>query len=169
MTATQISRREFFVRTGTAAAATAAAVALGAGPAFGQDTKGDTLPTYALEPNGGACNACRQHAKNKVFGTNDAAERFRAHKGCRCTTSGGQALSPEVYAAVFPEPDGAADRRDPRTAELLDKGTIDGTQVPIVAYTAPVLLLAAGGGVWWWMKHRDRDVEPAVADRGDWK
>jgi hypothetical protein len=143
-------------------------VTLGSSPAFAQSTT-ETLPTYALEPNGGACNACRLHAKNKVFGTKDAADKFRAHKGCRCTVIDGQQLSPEVYGAVFPEKDGAADRRDPRTAELLDKGTIDGTPVPVVAYTAPVLLLAAGGGIWWWMKHRDKEVEPAVIDKGDWK
>jgi hypothetical protein len=169
MSATQISRRDFFAKSGTVAAATAAAVTLAANPAFAQD-KAATLPTYALEPNGGACNACRLHAKNKVFGTKDAADRFRAHKGCRCTVIGGQQLSPEIYAAVFPEKNGAADRRDPRTAELLDKGTIDGTSVPVVAYTAPVLLLAAGGGIWWFMKHRDKQVEPAtVVDKGDWK
>jgi len=74
-----------------------------------------------------------------------------------------------VHAAVFPEKGGVADRRDPRTAELLNKGTIDGTPVPIVAYTTPVLLLAAGGGLWWWMEHRDNQAEPAVVDKGDWK
>jgi len=169
MTPTPMTRRDFFVKAGGAAAATALGVTAAANPAFAQAANGGAQPTYILEPNGGACTACRQHAKNKVFSTKEATDRYRAHKGCHCTPAEGQALSPEVYAAVFPEQGGVADRRDPRTAEILDKGTIDGTPVPIVAYTAPVLLLAVGGGIWWWMKHRDQEAEPAVVDRGDWK
>jgi hypothetical protein len=158
-----LSRRAFLERGAMVAAGAATAVALSGTTAFAQDTA-QTEPTFALAPSGGACNACRGHATNKLFRTEDAANAFRAHNGCRCTTTKGQTISPPVFAAVFGDAGQSADRRDKRTAELLDKGTVDGVPVPVMAATAPVLLLAAGGGIWWWMRHHDKKSEPATVE-----
>ena len=34
-----------------------------------------------------ACNACKQHALNKIFSSRKAAEKSRAHTGCNCSIS----------------------------------------------------------------------------------
>ena len=165
-----LSRRAFLQRgAGAAAAGTALAVLGSTGLAGAQETKEPTAPTFALAPNGGACNACRQHATNKVFRTETAANTYRAHKGCRCTVTGGQELTLPAFAAVFGDSGEHVDRRDPKIAELLDKGTLDGTPVPVLAIGAPILLAVGGGAAYWFWRRQHREPAGAGVDHGDWK
>jgi hypothetical protein len=122
MSGRALSRRVFLGRGAAALSGAVAAVALQANGASAAES---TTPTFALTPNGGACAACRNHAANKVFRTNDAANTFRAHHGCHCSVVRGPSLTPPVFSAVFGDAGQSADRRDPRTAELLDRGTVD--------------------------------------------
>jgi hypothetical protein len=168
----ELSRRAFLGRGAAMAAAGAAVAVVGnaAMPAIaGADEK--TFPTFALTPNGGACGACQKHAANKVFRTSDAAERLRAHKGCRCTIIAGPALTPPIHDAVFRGTGEVADRRDPRVAEILDKGTINGVPVPVLAIGAPIILGVGGGLAYWFWRRHERTTELATApvDRGEWK
>jgi hypothetical protein len=170
VTATDLSRRAFLRRGAIAAAGVTAAIVTSGTATAGAQTDAKTQPTFALTPNGGACNACRQHATNKVFPTADAASTFRAHKGCRCTPGEGTTVSPAVYAALFQGGAQSQDRRDPETAELLDKGTVGGVEVPVFTYAVPAVLVAGGGGLWWWMRRHDRKVAPVEpTDHGDWR
>ena len=92
-----------------------------------------------------ACNACKRHAKNKLFSSPDAANARRAHKGCICTVVDGPVLASEVFDSVFVDSD-SCDRRDPRVSEILSGGTVDPVPVPMIAgIAAPVVLIAAGG------------------------
>jgi hypothetical protein len=170
VTTADLSRRAFLRRGVIAAAGVTAAVVTSGAATAGAQSDEKTQPTWALSPNGGACNACRQHAANKVFPTADAADTFRAHRGCRCTPVDGQQVSAPVHAALFEGGAQSVDRRNPRTAELLDKGTVGGVEVPVFTYAVPAVLVAGGGGLWWWMRRHDRKVAPAEpTDHGDWR
>jgi hypothetical protein len=141
---------------------------------------GDTVETFALDPVGGgsscrggtgagtcaACSACKKHAENKIFRTKDAADKYRAHPGCRCQVVAGQVVDTDVAGAVFAKGD-VADKRDPETGGLLTPGS--GVTVPVMAATLPVI--AAGGGAlaYFLMRRHDREVAPAEIDQGDWR
>ena len=56
------------------------------------------------------CNACVNHATNKVFASQAAADGERAHAGCRCQTRAVQ-VKPEGYAALFPDGTTSVDLR----------------------------------------------------------
>jgi|SRR5687768_9708752 len=47
------------------------------------------------------CKACHKHAKNKMFPSRRAANRNRAHAGCKCKVVRGGKLDVEVWAALF--------------------------------------------------------------------
>jgi hypothetical protein len=112
-----------------------------------------------------ACSACRKHSENKVFATKEAADRERAHKGCKCTIVDGPRLSRTVFDALFADnPRQSVDRRDPKVADLLANPDAEGVPVPILAPAAPVLL-ALAGGAWWW--HSRRNDRAAAAEGPD--
>jgi hypothetical protein len=46
------------------------------------------------------CNACRNHARNKVFATRKAADAGRAHTNCNCRVIK-TSISPRTYARFF--------------------------------------------------------------------
>lgn len=60
-----------------------------------------------------ACNACHLHAANKRFVSRDAAERNRAHPGCRCRIEQ-RFVSSDLHLRMFGVPDG------PDTREVFD-------------------------------------------------
>lgn len=110
------------------------------------------------QPVGGcpACNACKHHAKNKVFSSPEAADTHRAHKYCLCTVIEGPFVSPEVFQAVFVDGE-SADRRDPRVAATLDGKPVDPIPVPMIAGVAvPVILAASGVGYVIWRRNQRR-------------
>lgn len=156
-------------------------------PADAAPPSGDTVATFALDPVGGgsscrggtgngtcgACGACRKHAENKVFRTKEAADEFRAHKGCRCAVVDGAVIDKNVADAVFAKGD-VADKRDPETGGLLHPG--GGVTVPVMAATLPVIAAAGGGLAWYLMRRHDRaateaagDGTGAPVDHGDWR
>jgi hypothetical protein len=47
------------------------------------------------------CKACHKHAKNKMFPSRRAADRNRAHAGCKCKVVQGGKLDAEIWAALF--------------------------------------------------------------------
>lgn len=47
------------------------------------------------------CKACHKHAKNKLFPSRRAANRNRAHAGCKCKVVRGGKLDVETWAALF--------------------------------------------------------------------
>jgi hypothetical protein len=51
-----------------------------------------------------ACNACINHAKNKRFATERAANRHRAHKHCNCRVVKGGRISRSAYTDLFGKP-----------------------------------------------------------------
>lgn len=135
-----ISRRGFFARSAPVAAALAPAALLQA-PAFG---KKRTLkkkyfvlqPEWATSRNCNvqeskkpddchACNACHKHAKNKMFATRRAADRHRAHKGCKCKVVPGGKLEVSVWAELFDGLDNpkrrAVDRRKKGIKKILSR------------------------------------------------
>ncbi len=141
---------------------------------------GGTVETFALDPVGGgsscrggtgngtcaACTACKKHAENKIFKTKEAADKFRAHPGCRCQVTAGQVVDTDVAAAVFAKGD-VADKRDPETGGLLAPGS--GVTVPVMAATLPVIAVGGGALGYYLMRRHDRAAAPAEVDRGDWK
>ena len=191
-----LSRRAFLGRAAVAAAAAGVGVALTTSAAGAADKPspakkeapsvpaesagGGTVETFALDPVGGgsscrggtgkgtcaACSACKKHAENKIFKTKEAADKFRAHKGCRCQVIAGQAVDTDVAAAVFAKGD-VADKRDPETGGLLAPGS--GVTVPVMAATLPVIAVGGGALGYYLMRRHDRAVAPAEVDRGDWK
>lgn len=71
-----------------------------AGPA------GGSRVWYALETNRDDIdNACRRHAANKLFPTPEAADRNRAHPGCKCNVVEGGKLPEAHWVALFGRPD----------------------------------------------------------------
>jgi hypothetical protein len=64
-----------------------------------------------------ACNACINHAKNKRFATERAANRHRAHKHCNCRVVKGGKISRSAYTDLFGKPgklhDVSIDLRNP--------------------------------------------------------
>ena len=141
---------------------------------------GDTVETFALDPVGGgsscrggtgrgtcgACTACKKHAENKIFRNKEAADKFRAHKGCRCEIVAGQVLDTNVADAVFAKGD-VADKRDPETGGLVKPGS--GVTVPVMAATLPVIAVAGGALGYYLMRRHDRKAVPAEVDQGDWR
>jgi hypothetical protein len=75
---------------------------------------------FVLVPGRQVCNACKQHAANKLFASRDAV--VRAHEGCDCQV-GTLNLPREVWLALFQPPGlpatSAVDRRDPRVGQIL--------------------------------------------------
>ncbi len=131
------------------------------GPREFEDPKGTVVKSGGCP----ACNACKHHAKNKLFSSADAADARRAHKGCLCTVVDGPVLAGEVFDSVFVDSD-SCDRRDPRVAAILTGGTVDPVPVPMIAGIAvPVVLVAAGGiGYAIWRRNQRRlDAAPLAA------
>jgi len=171
-----LSRRAFFGRAAMATAAAGIGVALVASPA----AAADTVDTFALDPVGGgsscrggtgrgtcaACGACNKHAENKIFRSKEAADTFRAHKGCRCQIVAGAVIEASVADAVFAKGD-VADKRDPETGGLLSPGS--GVTVPVTAATLPVIAVGGGAIAYLLMRRHDREAAPAEVDRGDWR
>ena len=123
------------------------------GPREFEDPKGTVVKSGGCP----ACNACKPHAKNKLFSSAEAADARRAHKGCLCTVVDGPVLASEVFDSVFVDSD-SCDRRDPRVAAILTGGTVDPVPVPMIAGIAvPVVLVAAGGiGYAIWRRNQRR-------------
>lgn len=48
-----------------------------------------------------SCKACHHHAANRLFATHGAADRGRAHPGCKCTIVRSDALRPVQWQALF--------------------------------------------------------------------
>jgi len=71
------------------------------------------------------CTACRHHARNKLFATSKAADKVRAHKGCKCKVVRAAPVSPATYEALFGSPGNlkqvSVDRRDPEVRAILLK------------------------------------------------
>ncbi len=71
------------------------------------------------------CTACRHHARNKLFATSRAADRVRAHKGCKCRVVRAAPVSADTYQALFGSPRNlkqvSVDRRDPEVRAILLK------------------------------------------------
>jgi hypothetical protein len=106
-----ISRRGFLV-----GSAPALAILLsGARPAWAGPNR---RPYYVLEAEWGprrrcsgpeahkpdtchGCSACHAHAKNKLFATRSAADRGRAHPGCKCKVVRGGTLGLLTWADLF--------------------------------------------------------------------
>ena len=110
-----------------------------------------------------ACNACKRHAKNKLFSSPEAADKRRAHKGCICTVIDGPVLASEVFDSIFVDTD-SCDRRDPRVSEILSGGTVDPIPVPMIAgIAAPVVLITAGGIGYAIHRRNQRRLEAATA------
>jgi hypothetical protein len=114
-----ISRRGFLARSAPVVAALTPA-ALSQAPAWGKKKRKKPLKKkyFVLQPEWSnarrcntresnkpddchACKACHKHAKNKMFATRRAANRHRAHKGCRCKVVRGGKLEVEVWAELF--------------------------------------------------------------------
>lgn len=62
------------------------------------------------------CNACVNHAKNKVFATSEAAEAGRAHKNCNCQLRAVQ-INPDGYKKLF-QGTASVDLRNDAISEL---------------------------------------------------
>lgn len=71
------------------------------------------------------CKACHAHAKNKLFATARAANRNRAHKGCKCKVVRGGTMDVDTWAALFgglKRPKRfAVDRRSKRTRRIMSR------------------------------------------------
>jgi hypothetical protein len=80
------------------------------------------------------CTACRHHARNKLFATSKAADRVRAHKGCKCKVVRAAPVSPATYEALFGSPGNlkqvSVDRRDPEVRAILLKDSKRETRTP---------------------------------------
>jgi hypothetical protein len=186
MTDQLLSRRAFFGRAAVVTAAAGIGVALVGSPAGAaevapvESTGGDTVETLALDAVGGgsscrggtgagtcaACTACKKHAENKIFQNKDAADKFRAHKGCRCEIVAGEVLDTNMAAAVFAKGE-VADKRDPETGGLIKPGS--GVTVPVMAATLPVIAVGGGALAYYLMRRHDRAAAPADIDQGDWR
>jgi hypothetical protein len=66
---------------------------------------GPDEPFYHCSPAGGGdcsgCKACHRHAKNKLFPSARAANRHRAHKGCRCGVHQAGTFDQETWLKLF--------------------------------------------------------------------
>jgi hypothetical protein len=75
------------------------------------------LPIYGLDPNRDpscshedrarhrcSCNACKAHARNRIFPTKKAADGNRAHVGCNCGVVRRGTLPYAVWVALFGSP-----------------------------------------------------------------
>jgi hypothetical protein len=51
-----------------------------------------------------SCRACHHHAANRLFATHIAADRGRAHPGCKCTIVRSRVLRPVQWQALFGHP-----------------------------------------------------------------
>jgi hypothetical protein len=60
-----------------------------------------------------ACNACKTHARYKVFKTHAAADAHRAHKGCHCPVSK-QEIALRDHLRLFRRANDVADLRKRR-------------------------------------------------------
>jgi hypothetical protein len=47
------------------------------------------------------CKACHKHAANRLFATHAAADKGRAHPGCKCTIVRSSALDPIQWKELF--------------------------------------------------------------------
>lgn len=129
-----ISRRGFFARSAPVAAALAPAALL-QGPAWAGKKKTLKKKYFVLQPEWNtspacnvlernkpddchACNACHKHAKNKLFATRRAADRHRAHKGCKCKVVTGGKLEVSIWAELF----NGLDNPKRRTVDRRKKG-----------------------------------------------
>ena len=65
------------------------------------------------------CNACVQHATNKVFATREAAEASRAHTNCVCQVRAVQ-INPDGYEKLF-QGNTAVDLRNTSISDLYRK------------------------------------------------
>ena len=94
--------------------AAVAAAPLGLSRAMAAPSRGAHV-VYRLDPvhrpgagkstsNCTGCTACRHHARNKLFATSKAADRVRAHKGCKCKVVRAAPVSADTYEALFGSP-----------------------------------------------------------------
>lgn len=106
-----ISRRRFLA----GSAPVLAAVLPGAKPAWAQSNQ---RAYFVLDPEWNSsrscnvlerrkpsgchgCKACHAHAANKLFATRAAAERGRAHPGCKCKVVRGGTFGLQLWADLF--------------------------------------------------------------------
>jgi hypothetical protein len=161
-----MTRRGFFGLTAATAGGLALAPLLG-GVAQADDAPTDTTTIYRFEPHPNACNACLGH-RNKRFADQQAAEDFRAHKGCHCDIVPADDIATVAYKELYKDKNNV-DLRDPQTADLIKTG--GGTSVPVPIVTAlPLVVLLGGGaaGYWFWHKRQDRiAAERRLAARGN--
>src|ERR1700760_4270139 len=47
------------------------------------------------------CKACHKHAANRLFATHAAADKGRAHPGCKCTIVRSSAVDPVQWKELF--------------------------------------------------------------------
>ena len=120
-----------------------------------------TVETFALDPVGGdgkcspncaSCSACVAHAANKLFATKDAADSGRAHKGCNCAITTGQALTEGSYKQLFAA-QASADRRYSDVSAVLG-GNVQQHSVPMFVGTGPALAIGSGAAATLWIVRR---------------
>ena len=100
MRTVSISRRTFLKGLGLIGIATP----LLSTPGCGGNDDGK-VDAFKLSARGmSACNACRAHARNKIFQTAVIADAHRAHAGCNCKikTVRIPAADAQLYFADFP-------------------------------------------------------------------
>lgn len=113
-----LSRRGFLARSAPVVAALVPSTAL-LEPAWGRKKKKRKRKKYfVLQPEWAtslrcneperskpddchACKACHKHARNKIFATRRAADRHRAHPGCKCKVVRGGKLDADIWADLF--------------------------------------------------------------------
>jgi hypothetical protein len=126
------SRRDFLTRTVTASGVVAATALAGAAPAaLGNKRKavyklGANEPYYHCRSGDSTCEgckACHKHARHKLFPSENAADRHRAHKHCRCGIRKAFTLDRETWLKLFGPPDHRrkqVDKRDKRVRRILN-------------------------------------------------
>jgi|GEM_PF-4978914 len=104
----QVSRRSFLKSLGLAGAAVPLVVMTGCGgdnDDEGDDNDPNKVDAFKLSARDtGACNACKKHARFKIFSTAVIADAHRAHAGCKCTVKRVRisAADAQRYFADFP-------------------------------------------------------------------
>lgn len=107
-------RRSALVAAGLALLGPAEAVA---GRGWRRRRRPRKLAVYGLDPNRDpscspedrrrhrcSCNACKAHARNRLFPTREAADRNRAHTGCNCGIVRRGKLPYVVWVGLFGPP-----------------------------------------------------------------
>ena len=119
----QLSRRDALVRGALVLVGVGSAVHPGSAWAARRPTVG---VAYRLEAtNRCDCSACQRHAAHKLFATRAAADRGRAHPGCKCAIKKAAPLSKAQWEALFGSPKklkhSSVDRRRASTKRALKR------------------------------------------------